>query len=84
MDKRIEEIKKRNKNRTQGVWRREYPRNIFAESVGKDIAVVNFRCDKDVDFIAHAPEDIDYLIAEIERLEKENRILLFGSCWRNH
>lgn len=29
--------------------------------------------DQDADFIVHAPEDIDYLVAETERLEKEGK-----------
>lgn len=83
---RIDEIRERNQKRTQGVWEAGRPdmativdgyRSKWIYSDDKYIAVSS---GYDIDdwiqvmdnayFIAHAPEDITYLLAEVERKDK--------------
>jgi hypothetical protein len=70
----IEEIKKRRAAITPGEWKRDDHRSICAPSAGIIIShedTYNPCCGHDLEFIAHAPTDIDYLLAEIERRDEE-------------
>lgn len=83
---RLDEIRERNQKRTQGAWEAGRPdmativdgyRSKWIYSDDKYIAVSS---GYDIDdwiqvmdnayFIAHAPEDITYLLAEVERKDK--------------
>lgn len=75
---RIEEITNRFNARTTGQW---FTENCNVSIDGKDayvlktndhpgqVAVLNLIDYRDADFIAHAPDDIAYLLARINELE---------------
>lgn len=76
----INEIRERLSKATPGPWRRTGSARhiIYQYDGGDDMRTVigeiwgcgNIQ-DVDADFIAHAPEDIKFLLAEVERLEAE-------------
>lgn len=86
MNNRIEEIKERLKNRTQGEWVSD-GRELDQHKPHPETGVVGFYNDcetiiicsdkrpvpnpNDMEFIANAPSDIEFLLNEIERPEKE-------------
>lgn len=63
---RIEEIRERESKATRGPWRVVDGRSFGVQSSDKNIASC-FRRDNEV-FIAHAREDIPFLLVEVERL----------------
>lgn len=72
---RIDDIKFRLGTRTLGKWIAPgstgvLPAAVVSTPTGR---VVAFKCasDEDADFIANAPDDIEYLLAEVERLQRE-------------
>lgn len=73
MSERIEEIKKRRARFTSGQLEYNQEGEIHHKhATGAWVRIVKCTYVDDTVFLAHAPEDIDYLIAEYERLEKEN------------
>lgn len=75
MSKRVEEIRARLENATPGVWNRLYGGmnvlRVFGERGGFKCIVADVRVPADADFIAHAPEDIKFLLDRIATLEAE-------------
>lgn len=68
MNNRISEIKARLEKATPGPWV-EYDAKVYVERGSVKIALPMGR--KDAEFIAHAPEDIRFLLNVIEKLQME-------------
>lgn len=72
--KRIEEIKERCEKATQGEWKVVANKSFGVQSENKNIACC-FRAENE-QFIAHARQDIPYLLAELERLNSNEPLTL--------
>lgn len=70
----LEQIKERNAKRTPGPWKLQfdgYDYSVIAPDDEPGTMFIAEKCmqgSRDADFIAHAPEDLDWLIAEVEKL----------------
>jgi hypothetical protein len=79
---RLDEIRERLSKATPGEWRSsspidDDPGSFFVHAVGAiDDAFLLQTCpDADADFIAHSRADLEWAVAEIERLRREVRDL---------
>ena len=64
----LAEIRARREKITPGKWRRCRCANEECFLIVAEDEICEAGCGPDADFIAHAPEDIDSLLAEVERL----------------
>lgn len=74
MNDRIQEIRERQDAATSGPWQAE-GREIwrrgesYTANIGGHVWIADVEHAGNKDFIAHAPSDIAYLLAEVERLQ---------------
>lgn len=66
-NERLEEIQQRLDRATPGPWEADAMEGYIVAPSG-DVATVTRWSDADADLIAHAPEDLAVLVAEVERL----------------
>ncbi len=80
----IDDIKERRKKITEGPWWHENDWSLTVDSKSKRICNLPDRDDKqdnvNARFIAHAPAAIDWLIAEVERFNKNLREAVNAHC----
>ncbi|MFD1179505.1 hypothetical protein ACFQ3W_24855 [Paenibacillus puldeungensis] len=81
---RIQEIKRRLAEAMPGPWvYRELTREIYttAEIDGIKYKMVADVFEENGQFIANAPDDIAYLLSEVERLQEENKVMKEALEW---
>lgn len=99
-DPRVEEIRQRNQNRTQGEWARQaYWFNCEPGEpdyyISIDGSIRELYSSEDAEFIAHAPSDIDYLLqiadaweslrnGPLEKPKRASKGQLIRSCHPSH
>lgn len=70
MSKRLDEIEKRAEKATKGPWTPTQTGIVQTAHTTRDVWHIPYAAE-DISFIAHAREDIPWLVAEVKRLQAE-------------
>lgn len=84
MNDRIQEIKARQANITPGKWHVQPGEHFYYVHSAQEkfnVSVAQYIDPRDVMLIAHAPDDIAYLLSEVERLQRENEAMKEALEW---
>ncbi|MNW45159.1 hypothetical protein D3C74_224140 [compost metagenome] len=85
-NERIQEIKERQDAATSGSWQAEGKEiwrrgESYTANIGGHVWIADVDHAGNRGFIAHAPDDIAYLLSEVERLQEENNAMKEALQW---